>query len=110
MVSLWGPISNLIAAAVLAIPIRLGISGVYTEALIGIITLQLVLAVFNCIPVFPLDGSHVLSALLPVDKARRLDVVYHQYGVMIVIGVMMFAGPYIWFAVEGLRLLLTGLG
>lgn len=108
MVSLWGPIANLIAAAMLSIPLRLGVAGVYEGPLMGIITLQLILAVFNLIPIYPLDGSHVLSALLPVDQARRLDVFYRQYGIFVLIALMMFAGNYIWFAVDLLRFLLTG--
>jgi Zn-dependent protease len=108
MVSLWGPIANIITAAVLAIPIRLGIAGAYEDPLMWMMTLNLGLAVFNLIPVYPLDGSHVLSALLPLEQSRRLDAVYHQYGIMLLVVVMLFAGNYVWFAVDLLRLLLAG--
>ena len=109
MVSLWGPLANIITAAVLAVPLRLGIAGPYTGALVTMMSLNLGLAVFNLIPVFPLDGSHVLSALLPVPQARRLDAIYHQYGIMILIGVMFFAGQYVWFVVEALMRLMIGM-
>ena len=63
---------------------------------------------FNLIPIYPLDGSHVLSALLPIDKARRLDAIYHQYGILLLIGVIIFAWPMIWTAVLMLRAVLVG--
>jgi Zn-dependent protease len=37
----------------------------------GGIYLNIVLAVFNMIPVPPLDGSHILATLLPDEAARR---------------------------------------
>jgi len=109
MVSLWGPLANLITAAVLAIPVRLNVAGPYTDPLLWMMQLNLGLAVFNLIPVFPLDGSHVLSALLPVDKARRLDAVYSQYGIVLLVVVMFAAGNFVWLAVRALILLLAGI-
>jgi len=108
MVSLWGPLANFIAAVVLSIPVRLGLAGAYSEMIIGVIYLQLILAVSNLIPVYPLDGSHVLSALLPVDKARRLDAIYHQYGPLLLIGVIWFAGGIVWSVVTALLRILLG--
>ena len=108
MVSLWGPLSNLITAAVLAIPIRLHFAGVYATPLVTMIELQLILAIFNLIPVYPLDGSHILSALLPVDQARRLDAFYAQYGMLLVIGIVMVAGQFVWPVVNFLLTILLG--
>lgn len=51
------------------------------------ITINIFLAVFNLIPVPPLDGSHILSALLPAEIGER----YRQigfFGVLIVILLM----------------------
>ena len=109
MVSLWGPIANLITATILAVPLRLGIAGPYTDPLLTMITLNLGLAVFNLIPIYPLDGSHVLSALLPLDQARRLDAIYHQQGMLLLIVVMLFAGSFVWTVVGALTYVLTGM-
>jgi Zn-dependent protease len=108
MVSLWGPLSNLITATVLAIPVRFGVAGAYTSVLLAIIELQLILAVFNLIPVYPLDGSHILSALLPVEQARRLDAAYAQYGPLLLVVVVMVAGQFVWPVVNALLTLLLG--
>jgi Zn-dependent protease len=108
MVSLWGPLANFITAAVLAIPLRLGVAGPYTVALASIVQLQLLLAVFNLIPIYPLDGSHILTALLPLQQARRLEVVYRQYGIFLVMALVWFAGPVVWTVVDILRFLLIG--
>lgn len=109
MVSLWGPLSNLITAAVLALPLRLGVAGEYTFPLVAIIELQLILAVFNLIPVHPLDGSHILSAVLPAAQARRLEALYAQFGPMLLIVVVMVAGQIVWPVVETLMRVLLGL-
>ncbi len=85
MVSLWGPLSNFIAAAVFALPLKFGFAGEYGLLLHQIVLLNLVLGLFNLIPIHPLDGSHILSGLLPVDQARRLDEFYHRFGVLLLI-------------------------
>jgi Zn-dependent protease len=69
-----GPISNLLLAAVFAIPIRLAPltfldMGIVTTILLQIIFLNVVLALFNIIPLFPLDGWSITLALLPPDLA-----------------------------------------
>lgn len=71
LVALAGPLTNLLIAFVLAIPIKLGvIAGSFDGAsppwrlLQTAFVLNVVLAVFNLIPIPPLDGYSFLSALL----------------------------------------------
>ena len=93
LVSITGPFSNLLMAfccAVLYIfserlfgPLKLiennfqrEIAAFLIHMFAAGITLNIFLAVFNLIPVPPLDGSHVLSAMLPAEIGER----YRQIG------------------------------
>jgi Zn-dependent protease len=108
MVSLWGPLSNLIAAAILALPVRLGLAGPWMGVLAAMVELQIILAVFNLLPVYPLDGSHILAALLPPHKARRVDALYHQFGPALLLAVVMVGGTVVWPVVDMVRRILLG--
>ncbi|UCF78096.1 MAG: site-2 protease family protein [Candidatus Eiseniibacteriota bacterium] len=96
-VSLSGPISNLMLALAFALIYRMlpplhGAAGPLVAVkfmLLYGMHINCLLAVFNLIPVPPLDGSHVLAALLPYDAAMR----YRQisgYGMWILILILMF--------------------
>jgi Zn-dependent protease len=85
MVSLWGPLSNFITATVFALPLKLNFAGPYAIVLEAIVAVNLMLGMFNLIPVYPLDGSHILSALLPVAQARKLDEFGARFGFLLLI-------------------------
>ena len=95
LVSLWGPLSNLITACVLAIPLRLDLAGVYTPVLAFIVFANLVLAFFNLIPISPLDGSHILEGLLSVRANQRLSAFYqrNRQWLLILFLLVFFVGP-----------------
>ena len=106
-VALAGPGANLIMAigwlivAFLAnnmnIPILLKMAGA------GIF-INILLAVFNLLPIPPLDGSRVISALLPNPLAYRYNQL-EQYGFFILIGLMFIGGfTYIVWPIVGLVL------
>jgi len=112
-VSLWGPLSNVLLAAFLAIFLRLDALGPYTDAVRFIVLINCVLAVFNLIPIPPLDGSHVLSALLPIDAARRLDYFYARNGRFLMLAALFvlisgFGFTVLMIPIYGLYWLLTG--
>jgi len=75
LVALAGPFSNVIMAVVLA-GMALGISGFFPEFaqyLATGVTLSLYLAIFNMLPVPPLDGSKLLlAARIPMSIYREL--------------------------------------
>ncbi len=70
-----GPFSNLLLAILFAVVLRiflpsLGFGGLVFNLLFTMVYLNLLLALFNIIPLFPLDGWSMMLALLPPDMAR----------------------------------------
>jgi len=49
------------------------------------VQINLVLAIFNLLPIPPLDGSKVLIALLPYEAAKRFEAISFQYGFFIIL-------------------------
>jgi Zn-dependent protease len=87
LIALAGPISNLIVATLCSLLLRLVfLENIYLNAfLITNITLSVALAVFNLIPVHPLDGSKILAGILPRGLAYEFQSIMGRYGMMILI-------------------------
>jgi len=83
-VALAGPGSNLLAAFVLSRVLFLVPTLWLYEILALLIMVNLVLAVFNLLPIPPLDGSRVLMGLLPLTWARKLASL-ERFGFLILI-------------------------
>jgi Zn-dependent protease len=97
VVALAGPASNLIMASIAALVVRLVIATgvevpvIVAQILINLVFFNVMLTVFNLIPVPPLDGSQILFRFLPPQTAWRLRVSLAQWGFLIVIvGVLLF--------------------
>lgn len=97
-VSAAGPTSNLVIAAVCGVIYQMPGLGEWLELydlragtyllLYAVIRFNLVLALFNFLPIYPLDGSHMLENLLPLNAAARFHDFNRHYGHVVMIGLI----------------------
>jgi Zn-dependent protease len=71
MVSAAGPLSNLVLAAVVAVPIRLGLPLPWSlvNLILILISVNIGIALFNLLPIPPLDGASILQGILSIIRA-----------------------------------------
>ena len=104
LVALAGPVSNFILAALFAIPVRLlllmsggaiflsgGPESILFLLLVGIVSYNLILGVFNLIPIFPLDGFSILLGVLPSEMAHQFEQT-RQWGFFLLIALLFLSG------------------
>lgn len=96
LVGIAGPLTNLLLAFVaFGVYVFAGVPSADTTFGLAVqlaISVNLGFFIFNMIPIPPLDGSRVLYALAP-EGARRTMEVIEQYGVFLVFGLILIAGP-----------------
>jgi Zn-dependent protease len=89
LISLAGPASNVIVAILFSIVLRLMpvsvLGNIFQLVLVPIILLNVVLALFNLVPIHPLDGGKILIGFLPKELAYEAEKVLRQYGLLILI-------------------------
>ena len=101
IVAAAGPLSNLVLAIAAALPLRYLLASPDLFAQVPFLVIQIldlfvliniVLMIFNLLPIPPLDGSKVLFALLPPRQAWRWRPILEQYG-FIVLLLLFFVPP-----------------
>jgi Zn-dependent protease len=100
MVAAAGPLSNFALASVAAIPLRyidlvdLAVPAIVVSTLYLFVAINILLMVFNLLPIPPLDGSKVLFAFMSPQTAWRWRPVLEQYGFLIlIVAVFLPFGP-----------------
>jgi Zn-dependent protease len=108
-----GPISNISIALIFGLLLRSGVAmGWAGPAFIAITTvvvfINILLAIFNLMPVPPLDGSKLLFALFP-NKLSEIRGFFERYGLILVILFIFFVWQFISPVVFLLFRLITGI-
>jgi Zn-dependent protease len=107
-VSLAGPISNLLLAILIAIPLRLGLLNSFyassspvlaaiPDIMANFVFINLVLLLFNLIPLAPLDGEKILGYFFPASWGETMDRI-RPYSPMILL-LIVFVLPQLGFPV-----------
>lgn len=94
LVAVAGPLANLALAAVFAIPLRFdaanALGPIYVQILQAIVVWNCVLAIFNLVPIPPLDGANVVYGLLPPRQQYSWRT-YQQYGPFLLLLILLAA-------------------
>ena len=91
LIALAGPVSNLILAVILSLIINFNIlpwEWVHFS-LIQLLIINVMLTIFNMLPVHPLDGGKVMMALLPQEAAYNYEMAMERYGTFSLIFLIM---------------------
>lgn len=93
LVSLAGVLTNFALAGIGAVLFNIGGGNIpmIASVLQFMVSINLLLGIFNLIPIPPLDGSKVLASLLPRNAAQAL-LSLEQFGFILILGLFFFSG------------------
>lgn len=110
-VALAGPASNLLIALIFGLAIRFFPAISAFPALIFIFSyivyINILLAVFNLLPLPPLDGSHILFTFLP-RSAEKIKMLLGQFGFFILLFIIFFNFNWLLLTIHWIFRLIVG--
>lgn len=110
-VAFAGPASNLLIALIFGLILRFSIlldffpAGFY-PAVFFIISINILLAMFNLMPIPPLDGSHILFTFLP-SSMKGVEIFLSRYGFFILIFLTFLFPPFFNFLAYVINLIFS---
>ncbi len=108
-VAVAGPLANLVMAAMFAILFRfLDPASMLSYLISEIIIINLILMVFNLVPIPPLDGSKVLAVFLPEKWRHKLLYLDDRFSMLLIFAFVFFGFQLITPIIYWLFGLLTG--
>ncbi len=103
-----GPASNIIIATVFGLILRqIGFDSPLSSPISFVVLINITLAMFNLVPIPPLDGSKILFTFLP-KAAMQLRYTLERYGLLLVLFFIAFFWQFLSPIILGLFSLITG--
>lgn len=107
-----GPASNVVLALIFGMLLRVGTtegwaSPAFVQITAAIVFINIFLAIFNLVPIPPLDGSKLLFAFFP-DKLFQIRGFFERYGLILVLFFIFFLWQFIFPVIVLLFRLITG--
>jgi Zn-dependent protease len=113
IVAAAGPLSNVVIAIFFGLLIQfapiLNLPGSFIDIALSVVLINLVLAIFNLMPIAPLDGSKILYGLLPTEKAIAFRQFTERYSIFLLVFFIFILWDFVLRIVQLLAELLTGI-
>jgi len=111
IVAIAGPASNILIALVFGLILR--VSPAFATGSVGglvatIVLINLMLGIFNLIPIPPLDGSRLILFILP-ERFAKARSIFDRYGLVVVVLLIFILAPIASIVVSWLFTLITGI-
>lgn len=108
LISVAGPASNIFLAIIFGMVIRAGLGNMAFLAISAyIVAINITLAIFNLIPIPPLDGSKILFSMLPA-RYSHVRSGFEQYSLFLVLILLLFLWRFIEPIIPFLFKVITG--
>lgn len=110
IVAVAGPAANILLALIFGMILRAGVSNdpAFVQIISLIVFTNILLAIFNLVPIPPLDGSKLIFAIFP-NKLFQIRGFFERYGFILIIFFIFFLWQFISPIIVWLFQLITGI-